>query len=284
MTHYIVGRKMREGTLEDDTTEGRLSEYFELGWEYVATHFHIKYLYARNQLKPDDVIVTLRDRMFMYEGFWPNVIAYEDFVKDKPKAPVIDLCLEFENRPSYYLKRSLSYIGSEKMTSLIKNINYTNINTTNPYCCIHIRYRGWAKHRNNPADFWNRIIEAAKQTGLIIYIFGKEAENFTDGKTIFHVNLKEYASLLQNPNCQFLIGGMSGGTLVAQTFAHPNCKQYVLIGDDQTWSEFNTNDEYRIFYHKQETNISGAPIEYVTLHNNSYLSEADLLNQITNYK
>lgn len=284
MKYYIVGKKIREGTLQDDTPGGKLAEYFELGWEYVGTHFHIKHLHSNKMLQPDDVIVTLRDRMFMYQGFWPNVMAYEDFVNMEKNGSIVDVCGDVDSRASYYLNCSLSYMQSPKVVELIKNIYYKDVshfNTTDPYCCLHIRYRGWAQHRNNPAEFWHKIIDAIKQTGLNIYIFGKEAASFTDGVKIFHVNLDEYASLLHNPNCKFLIGGMSGGTLVAQTFAHPKCIQYVLIGDNQTWQEFTTYNEYRIFYHNEETNICKAPIRYVTLTNDSHLSEAQLLNEIS---
>jgi hypothetical protein len=290
MVYYVVGKKTLEGTLNSDSKGGLLNEYFELGWEYAVSHIHIKRMYANGLLQDGDTIVTLRDRMFLYQGFWNRVIAYEDFtnlsVSDYVK--IVDLCEQIQKNPTSFLPPldpNGRYAYWDQMKDLILNVKYENIanfNTEEPYCCIHIRYRGWATHRNVEEDFWHNLIQTVANFGLNVYLFGKEASKFVLDDRVKHVNLPEYASLLNNPNCKFVVGGMSGGTLVAQTFAHNKCTQYVIISDHQTLREFHTNDPYSIFYHKDGMNFSNAPIEHVVTID-SHNSLLDKLQQWKNY-
>lgn len=283
MTYYIVGKKTLDGTLASDSANGVLSEYFELGWEYAVSHLHIKHLHSIGTLQSDDVIVTLKDRMFLYEGFWKNVMAYETFkdLKLQPDCSVVDLCDEIQMRPEHYLPSigdDGKYIHWKTMRNIILNINYVDIkhlNTKKPFCCLHIRYRGWAKHRNISEQFWHTLINDLVNTGINIYIFGKEATRFANGDNIKHVSLSEYASLCNNSSCKFVLGSMSGGTLVAQTFAHKDCKQYVLITDHQTLNEYNTNDPYKIFYHIDGMNFSQSPTKHII-----HFSNESIINQI----
>lgn len=274
MKYYIVGKKIKEGNLESDSENGLLNEYFELGWEYLVSHLYIKHLFSTKVLQEDDIIVTLEDRMFLYQGFWKNVMSYEDFSKknsDDTENLVVDLCELIHNNQVEYIPKLNSdkkYLHWETDKDIIKNIKYKNIehlNTDKPFCCLHIRYRKWASSRNISKEFWQKIIEKIKLSGLNIFIFGKEAKDFSDNKNIFHVNLDEYASLLNNKNCQYIIGNMSGGTLVAQTFCHENCKQYVIINDQQTFTDYRLKNLYSAFYHIEEFNFSGAPISYIML-------------------
>jgi hypothetical protein len=289
MIYYIVGKKALEGTLTSDSANGTLSEYFELGWEYIASHFRIKLLYVNRVLNPDDVIVTLKDRMFLYSGFWNNVMPFEDFSYEKVGSDdvVVDLCdIIDSNREAFLplLGVDNKYVHWNEMIDVLTNIDYKSLphlNTKDEYCCIHIRYRGWATHRNTSADFWHKLIEEVTSTGINVYVFGKEAEKFANSKNVIHVSLEEYASLLNNKKCKFIVGGMSGGTLVAQTFAHKNCTQYVVISDEQTLREFNTHDAYRVFYHIPGMNFSEAPIKYVSLVPNAeMMTEHELIQDI----
>lgn len=269
MTYYIVGKKIKEGNLQSDSEQGILSEYFELGWEYLVSHLHIKHLFSMGQLNSDDIIVTIKDRMFLYEGFWKNVISYEDFCNITTQKSIVDLCDLIQNKQQQYLPKintdkKYEFFESEK--DVIKNIKYKNIDYLHadvPFCCLHIRYRKWASHRNLSGEFWEKVIKKIELSGLKIYVFGKEAKDFANGINIIYVGLDEYAALLNNKNCKFLIGNISGGTLVAQTFSHENCKNYVVISDKQTHDEFLIDNEYRIFYHIEEFNFSGAPICHV---------------------
>ncbi len=290
MNYYIVGKKTKEGNLESDSEHGVLSEYFELGWEYSVSHLYIKHLFSVGELKEEDVIVTLKDRMFMYQGFYKNVMSYEDFITNNVNGSVIDLCDLIQENQVHYLPKVNSenkyeYFESEK--ELIKNIFYKEIKhlkTNKPYCCLHIRYRKWASARNLSKEFWMEIIKKIESSGLRIYIFGKEAKDFANGDNIIHVELDEYASLLNNENCKYLIGNMSGGTLVAQTFSHKNCINYVIIADSQTYKEFLTKDSYMVFYHIEEFNFSESPITYVSfmedINDDNLISVKCLMNKI----
>jgi len=289
MKYYIVGKKTKEGNLESDSEKGVLTEYFELGWEYMVSHLHIKHLYSTGALDEDDVIVTLKDRMFLYQGFWPNVISFESFSKIDITENVIDVCEQIEKKREHYLPKieggKYSFFDSD--IEVIKNIKYVDIShfdTSKPYCCLHLRYRKWAEFRNLSKEFWEELIKKIELSGFNIYIFGKEAKDFANGVNIFHVNLDEYASLLNNNNCKYLIGSMSGGTLVAQTFSNINCTNYVIITDEQTYKEYKTDYAYKVFYHNEAMNFSKSPIVYVSFLDNiiddSLIKVEQLLNEI----
>lgn len=291
MKYYIVGKKIKEGNLDSDSERGILNEYFELGWEYMVSHLYIKNLFSNGHLMDDDVIVTLEDRMFLYEGFWKNVMSYEEFKNKNITESVVDLCNEIQNNQIKYIPKinqNNKYENFEKDKHVIQNIKYKNIshlNTDKPYCCLHIRYRKWASYRSLSKEFWKSIIDKVESSGLNIYIFGKEAKDFANGKNIIHVNLDEYASLLNNKNCKFLIGNMSGGTLVAQTFSHNKCKNYVVIADADTYREYTTKYVYEAFYHIEAFNFSDSPTKHVILVDGVKLSENEysmeqLMNEI----
>jgi ADP-heptose:LPS heptosyltransferase len=269
MKYYIVGKKMKEGIIGNDGM-GKLSEYFELGWEYVATHLTIKHMFVENRLEKDDVIVTLKDRMFLYTGFWSNVMSFEDFTKKNIKKNVIDLCDQVDRTPEKFLPKVVNgkYEYWDSDINVIKNVGYvdiTHLPIDKPYCCLHLRYREWANFRNLSKDNWRRIINKIKLSGIKIFIFGKGTEEFADGETVLHTNLDEYASLLNNKNCKFLIGTMSGGTLIAQTCSHKNCVNNVIITDKQTLKEFNTKNNYQVFYHSQPFNFSETNINFIKM-------------------
>jgi ADP-heptose:LPS heptosyltransferase len=266
-----------------------LTEYFELGWEYIVSHLHIKHLYSTGGLDDDDVIVTLKDRMFLYQGFWPNVISFEKFLEKNITENVIDICQKIELKREYYLPKieGDKYIHFDNEKDVINNIKYIDIShldTTKPYCCLHLRYRKWAEFRNLSKEFWRDLIKKIELSGLNIYIFGKEAKEFANGINVFHVELDEYASLLNNDNCKYLIGSMSGGTLVAQTFSNINCINYVIITDEQTYNEYKTDYEYKVFYHIKEMNFSKAPIKYISftddIKDEKLMTIEQLLNEI----
>jgi len=265
--YYIVGKKINEGIIGDDGW-GDLSRYFELGWEYAVTHLHIKHMYNEGKLKPEDIIVTIKDRMFLYTGFWKNVISIDDFIKIPNKTnDVIDLCENAGNLLPRTKDGKYEYFYSD--LDIIKNIDYKNIDhlpTKEKFCCLHLRYRDWANFRNLDISIWLRIIEKLKQKNKKIFIFGKTTNHLCDNDTIFYVDLDEYASLLHHNNCDFLIGTVSGGSLVGQIFSNKNCTNNIIITDNQTQIELNeTNDNYKVFYHSQEFNFSDVNINFIKL-------------------
>lgn len=266
MNYYIVGKKINEGIIGNDGN-GILSNYFELGWEYVVTHLYIKHLFNTNKLKPTDCIVTIKDRMFLYTGFWKNVISYEEFITTEKKGNVIDLCdISYDILPKI-VGDKYEYFDDD--LPVIKNVDYINVDhlpTDSEYCCLHLRYRDWAPFRNLDLSYWLKIIDKLTKKGLKIFIFGKSNENLCDNKNTFCVNLDEYASLLNNKNCSFLIGTVSGGSLTAQLFSHKNCVNNIIITDTQTETEIlKTTDEFKAFHHIPEFNFSGTKINFIKL-------------------
>lgn len=287
MKYYIAGKKNKEGSAENDSEQGNLSEYFELGWEYMTSHLILKRMYVNGTLKENDVIVTLKDRMFLYEGFWNKVISFEEFQKLNITSDIFDFCDLAETTREAVLPKinngKYEYWNTD--INVIKNIKYPPISEfkiDSPYCCLHIRYRKWASYRNLSKEFWFELINEIKRLGINIYIFGKGAEEFSDGIQVFHVELSKYASLLNNQNCKFLIGSFSGGTLISQTFSNQNCVHYILITDKKTYEESKTNDAYKVFHHCKEMNFSEAPISFVSLSKETKNESNITINQMIN--
>jgi len=269
MKYYIVGKKIKEGIIGNDGM-GILSEYFELGWEYAVTHLTIKRMFVEGRLDKEDVIVTLKDRMFLYNSFWDNVMSFEEFNSKNITENVIDICELVERSPDDFLPKVVNnkYIHWDSDIDVIKNIGYVDVShlpINEPYCCLHLRYRQWADFRNLSKDIWFKIIEKIKISGIKIFVFGKGSESFGDNQNVFHVNLDEYVSLLNNKNCKFFIGTMSGGSLIAQTCSHKDCVNNIIITDDQTLREFNTKDNYQVFYHSEPFNFSEADITFIKM-------------------
>jgi hypothetical protein len=267
--YYIVGKKNREGTINSDTEHGNLNEYFELGWEYAVTHLYIKHMYVLNGLKHEDVIVTLKDRMFLYQGFWHNVISYEEFiVMNIDDSSIIDLCDKAEKERVGMIPKVIGdqYEFLNTDLDVIKKINLPDINhlpISDDYCCIHIRFRQYANYRNLSKKGWVDIINKLKVRYSKIFVFGKDTEYFCDNVNIISVSLSEYSALLNNKNCKFFVGTMSGGSLIAQLMCNKDCVNNIIITDQKTQNEFETKDVYQIFYHSEPFNFSKAPIYYI---------------------
>jgi hypothetical protein len=82
MKYIILGKGIKKGTINDDSSD--LSTYFELGWEVVGSRIDIINYLQSNKIDVNELtLVTLEDRKFMYNSFYPNVISFDEYLKVK---------------------------------------------------------------------------------------------------------------------------------------------------------------------------------------------------------
>ena len=80
MNYIVCGIDFKSGTKEDDSI--LLNQYFELGWEMVGSRIDV---IAQKNMglfdQENTTIVTLADRMFMYQKLFKNVISSKEFLQ-----------------------------------------------------------------------------------------------------------------------------------------------------------------------------------------------------------
>jgi len=208
------------------------SKFFELGWELSITHLQAKRMISTNQINPnEDVLVVSTDRAFLYENVC-KTMHYRDFIKQTRPDNFIDLTKSCSD----YLKGTADqgfYNGKYRFYNedkhLIHNINYSNIQENEPFFIMHARYRNWCPERNFPLDFWvNSVNKLTNHFKMKCYIFGENTEPLINNKNVFGVGLRDYATLLNNKNCKFFMGSMSGGSMVSQLCSHRDCKVFII--------------------------------------------------------
>lgn len=228
MRYIIVSKNEKDGKIGNDS--GSLNIYFELGWEMVTTYFLSKRLYKENKIFDDDIIVTQKDRMFLYESIFKNVISYEQFKNRNNNEPVIDL-VSFASYSDYrYFKKYYSENNDENRKYLYfeedrdVNINFKKIDTSNlhnnkKYVCVAIRKRDHDNYRNMTDEWTFDIISELKKHVDKIFIVGKSTEYFQTDDKVKHVNLQEFASLCNDELCIANIGSLSGIMFIPAIFS-----------------------------------------------------------------
>jgi len=224
--YIIVSVNKSEGRVGNDSNS--LLMYFELGWEMVTTHLLCKRYYKEGKISKDDVIVTQKDRKFLYQSVFNNVISYEEYLEIKKSnqdiselnlvEKVLESCKNYFNLcyfEEYYTSnnnqnREYKYFNEDKeiITDFLK-CDTTAIHNNKKYICFGIRKRDHASFRNMSDEWSFRLINELKNY-INIFVVGKDSERFCDGVKVKHVNLQEYASLCSDPLCIANIGSLSG--------------------------------------------------------------------------
>ena len=238
------------------------SKFLELGWELGVTHLQVKRMKNNNEIDNDDIIVVSKDRSFLYENVF-NTINYKDFIKIEKPQNFIDLTLNTHD----YLKQTsdMGYYKNKKYTywdndiDLIKNINYDSLKdfkTDESFFIIHARFRKWAEERNFSFEFWeDKIKKLVEYYNIKCFVFGEGTEKLCDGVNVINVNLKEYASLLHHENCKFMVGSMSGGSMISQLCCRDGCPVFIIENHRQI-------PEHPLF-HDESINFSKSVVMFV---------------------
>lgn len=242
MKYLILSKNDIKGVPGDDSSEdGDITKYFELGWESIGSRFELIKLVNLNSINQDNVTaVTIKDRMFMYEDFYRNVISYEDFKeKNIPEKDICFDCTQFydkigaSNPSKGFIQvqskpRILKYYRYLKDGELIRNgFNLSGaINPENNFVVLGIRNRGWVEHRNSDKSFFKIVANNLRQ-GHNIYVAGKCNEDFCKKNGFTYIeSLKDYVALIKHEKCKGLITQACGLAVLAITCA--DCDIHLL--------------------------------------------------------
>jgi len=237
MKYYLCSIHENEGTLSNDSND--LQKYYELGWETHYPHIEIKKLLLEGKFNNEvDFIVTHEDRMFLYSKDFKNVISYSTFKKINPDESQIEkYCMEFVSDKSFFHQN----VPNHK--ELVINLDFCsleNFDVSSPFYIIHPRLRDWNQVRNICGDFWKKITSHFEQKNMKGFVFGKEGKGF-ENENLKHVSLREYCSLAHHENCKFVVGSMSGGTMIMQFCSNPQAKIFVILSTGYEGGSFGPN-------------------------------------------
>lgn len=195
-----------------------------LGHETNLTRFILFDMLIQRHITKDDIVVTLKDRQFLYTKIFPNCIDSEAYqqIPDKSDYQIIPLwkitASEMHiDRPSIYQQfrhTMLEKVDFPEMKYLLNSIDYCPIDTLNQYTdfiVIHHRYQC-------PSEILYKIIEKVREGNLHIkiVIFNSNI-SFLRGQIknsdniLWIDNLQLYASYMNSPNCRYVISEWSGG-------------------------------------------------------------------------
>lgn len=199
-----------------------------LGHEIHLTRFLIIDMLIQNRISKDDIIVTLKDRRFLYSKIFKNCITEEEFWAMNREGYTIinftpvtgtDIPVEEWSILQHYNHQTLKYFYTPEFKLLLNSFDYCETNydqTQNKnYVVIHHRYSCDIKLLIKAIDKINSTMD------VNIVIFNNNIEylkteivNFNN--LIFIDNLRLYASFLNSPKCKLFISEWSGGGQLSQ--------------------------------------------------------------------
>lgn len=252
MKYYILGKSENFTATKDRDTDS-LEKYWELGWEIGASRIAIIKKLLNKQITNDETtIVTLKDRMFMYESIFNNVISYEEFIKmDHSEMEIITSLTEHD-----YIIENHMYpvdMSDNKLINMILDTKkeVVNHNLDKPFFMIHYRERPWCSYRNIIYNDYIKIIEKIKNLGFDFFVYGKNSELIGKKYNKKELTLSEANTYLSHNNCVGVIGPLSGGTMISVL----SCKKTHHILD----VGFQNRNDHPL-YHGIATNFIGANI------------------------
>jgi hypothetical protein len=197
-----------------------------LGHEIHMTRFLILDMLLQKKISGDDIIVTLKDRLFLYSDIFENCISCETFMlMEKDGYNIInfsyitgsDIPVREWSILQVYNYQVLKQFYTPEFKSLLNTIAYceTHYNNDQDYAVIHHRY-------NCDINMLIKTIDKINSVGeMNIVIFNNnisylqsELKNYKN--LLFVDNLQLYASYLNNPKCKLFISEWSGGGQLSQ--------------------------------------------------------------------
>lgn len=219
MKNIIVGKNTSKGTVENDSAD--LQKYFELGWELMTTRLKLILMLNKKEISKSDVVVTSRDRMFMYENLFDKVVDCNNY---KPTGKKIDLVANCMN----IVKDQQMYKDIWKYKKDVLNINYSNFDCNEKFIGLLIRKRSHCPERNVGDDYYVKLLQELKAAKIKTFVFGMGSDRFCDNKNSVYVNkLRDWATLMHHKNCLCITGGASGALMVGQIC----CNNKILLID-----------------------------------------------------
>lgn len=248
--NLICGIDDKRGFIGDDSSS--LNTYFELGWELVTTHLDAKYLLYKNKISNNDTIITCSGREFLYEGLFNYIITWKDYKQNRKGDEINLVDLRIKSISSKNMNMSLFWDKGNMRCpecdidiNLIKNIKFADINkhdTKNKYCCFVYRQRDHCPDRNLSTSYISELLNHIGNLNYKIFIVGYGSESLCDSINRVNVNLQEFATLINNPNCIFVLSTLTGPPHLTYFVGHNKLNNIIIdLYNSRTLDDHSVN-------------------------------------------
>lgn len=224
MTYIITGTGQKS---DIGTTE----KYTELGWELMVSRL----AYIRDLHKgiwtPEDTVVTIGDRKFLYSKIAKNVIDFEELIETEDVFRYTEdhVCKAEdlgELHDDYLCKRIDHYKYQEHKCDILK-VDYSNVEEKyqiqERFSGALVRIRNWCPERNLNDCNYTLVINELKSKYKQVFVFGIGSERFWKDKNVIYIdNLQDWASVMHHPLCDVIVAPASGGSAVCQICCNSN--------------------------------------------------------------
>jgi len=276
---YVITAKgiddVNSGNFTFDT--GTPTTQTESATELIINRLAVIDYLNRGIIDEDTIVVTLKERTFLYENIFKSVEVYDS---NKIYDDCLDLVTDSKiDELSKTLPYKPFYQNYERDKSNILNINYNDsiINSTLPEFIVCIpRLKNSDVRRNLKQSYWIDFINKVKEKYDLIIVFGKGNENIT-GKNVKYVDtLKDYCSYLHHPSCKNVVSTISGPCHYVQHFGNVNKDTILTMIDNRDLIKKHGNDPS---YFHPCINFTNVKINFI----NELIEPEKLMEKITNY-
>ena len=229
MRYFVAGFDVAKGTLADDVSDER--PYFELGWEVVTTHFDAKRMKKTGQIDSGrDVIVTCSGREFLYRAEFDRVIDYAEFTRRGADAQDCHwltgryaegrVPISYFDREPHSPASCYRYLDEDR--EILQSMAVPDVSALHQgkrYCCFCVRKRRHGAYRNITDEVANRVARRLAESYERIFVVGMGAEHLDKPPYVCHVSLQTYASLIAQPECDLVLGTMTGPMQLASVIS-----------------------------------------------------------------
>lgn len=256
--HGIFLKDFKKIPINNDEVRNLIQPYVYghpcLGHDLHLTRIIILDLLNKEKINSNDTIIVTKDRQFMYENIFKNIITYNEFVEKLNSneiifnekeliffPPIISDLLSSRLKPtnnSLYKNFNYDIDNSEywndKLVNNILNIRKYNINeelnklienkfiifiirtkTENDLCMEHLNQLKLIREKTNNKY---KVILFCLKDSKIDEIISKDLYDFKIK------NIQEYITLITHENCYFLLGEISGLVEISYYYHGPNLK------------------------------------------------------------
>lgn len=240
--YFITGFDVAKGTVADDVSEER--PYFELGWEVVTTHFDAKRMKKIGQINSEqDVIVTCSGREFLYGAEFRNVIDYAAFMRASATQSQ-DCCwltsrfaaarigISYFDRDEHTPASRYRYLTEDR--EILQSMALPDVSSLCQglhFCCLCVRKRKHGEYRNITDGIARVVLEQLARSYERIFIVGMGAEHLHARPRIQYVSLDTYAALISRPDCDLVLGTMTGPMQLAALISRARLCAVILNYD-----------------------------------------------------
>mgnify|MGYP003652417273 CR=1 FL=1 len=222
----------------DSYSGGTPETQTEAATELIINRLAVIDLLQKKEILLSDTIVTLPERMFLYENIFNNIKDYTQ-LKNPSKNQIDIVGGEYWQKLPY--KGGIDSITSkpfyqhyERDKDLIHNISYNhnilNAKLDDFLVCIP-RLKKSDTRRNLEQEYWVDFINIAKKHYKVM-VFGKGNENLNSEEITYIDTLQDYCSYLHHPNCKHVVSTISGPCHYVQQFGNVNNQTILTMIDN----------------------------------------------------